>query len=126
MSGRRGGTDVTILKIVPPGTYVTREDVENGMVLVELDSSSLKDQLQEEEMELAGNQEDLTAAREAYDIQVIQNESDVAAARLRVRFAMMDLEKYMGKELAQQLTENITEGDDLSNQVAPFFTAGQR
>ena len=118
---RRGGTDVTILSIVPPGTYVTQEDVDNGMVLVELDSSSLKDQLQEEEMELAGNQEDLTAAREAYDIQVIQNESDVAAARLTVRFALMDLEKYMGKVLARQLTENITEVDNLSEHVVPLL-----
>jgi HlyD family secretion protein len=118
---RRGGTDVTILNIVPPGTYVTQEDVDNGMVLVELDSSSLKDQLQEEEMELAGNQEDLTASKEAYDIQVIQNESDVAVARLRQRFALMDLEKYLGKELAAQLTENIKEVDNLSEHVAPFL-----
>ena len=118
---RRGGTDVTILSIVPPGTYVTQEDVDNGMVLVELDSSSLKDQLQEEEMQLAGNQEDYTAAKESYDIQVIQNESDVASARLRQRFALMDLEKYLGKELARQLTENVTAADDLSAHVAPFL-----
>lgn len=118
---RRGGTDVTILSIVPPGTYVTQKDVDNKMILVELDSSSLKDQLQEEEMELAGNQEDLTAAQEAYDIQVIQNESDVATARLKVRFALMDLEKYLGKPLAVQLTQNITEADNLSEHVTPFL-----
>lgn len=118
---RGRGVEVTILDIVPPGTYVTQADVDAGMVLVELDSSSLQDQLQEEEMELAGDQENFTAAKEAYDIQIIQNESDVAAARLRVRFALMDLEKYLGRKLALQLTENIGQTDDLSSHVAPFL-----
>lgn len=118
---RRGGESVTILSIVPPGTYVTQEDVDNEMVLVELDSSSLKDLLQEEGMELAGDKENYTAAKEAYDIQVIQNESDVAAARLRVRFALMDLEKYLGKELAEQLTNNIVAAEDLSKHVVPYL-----
>jgi multidrug resistance efflux pump len=118
---RGRGVEVTILDIVPPGTYVTQADVDAGMVLVELDSSSLQDQLQEEEMELAGDQENFTAAKEAYDIQIIQNESDVAAARLRVRFALMDLEKYLGRKLALQLTENIGQTEDLSTHVAPFL-----
>lgn len=118
---RRGGTDLTILSIVPPGTYVTQEDVNKGMVLVELDSSALEDQLQEDEMELASDQENYTAAKESYDIQVIQNESDVAQARLRVRFALLDLEKYLGKELARQMTENISTADNLTDHVAPFI-----
>ena len=118
---RGRGIEVTILDIVPPGTYVTQEDVDAGMVLVELDSSSLQDQLQEEEMELAGDQENFTAAKEAYDIQIIQNESDVAAAQLRVRFALMDLEKYLGRQLSMQLTENIGQTEDLSEHVAPFL-----
>lgn len=118
---RRGGVDVTILKIVPPGTYITQEDVDAGMVLVELDSSSLKDQLQQEEMELAGDQETFTASEEAYDIRVIQNESDVATAQLEVRFALMDMEKYLGKELALRMTDNIGRADDLPKHVAPFL-----
>ncbi len=118
---RRGSVDITILDIVPPGTYITQADVDAGMVLVELDSSSLKDELQEREMELAADQENFTAAKEAYDIQVIQNESDVARSRLRVRFALMDLEKYLGNELALQLTENVGHAEDLSMHVAPFL-----
>ncbi len=118
---RRRGGEVTILDIVPPGTYVTQKDVDAGMVLVELDSSSLKDKLQEEEMELAGDQENYTATKEAYDIRVIQNESDVATARLRVRFALMDIEKYLGKELAQRMTADIGRADDLTEHVAPFL-----
>ncbi|MHC5089204.1 MAG: HlyD family efflux transporter periplasmic adaptor subunit [Planctomycetota bacterium] len=119
---RRGGVDVTILNIVTPGTYITQEDVDAGMVLVELDSSSLKDQLQQEEMELAGDQETFSASKEAYDIQVIQNESDVSTARLKVRFALMDMEKYLGKELALRMTETIGQTDDLTEHVAPFLS----
>ncbi|WP_169853195.1 efflux RND transporter periplasmic adaptor subunit [Anaerohalosphaera lusitana] len=117
----RGISDIAILDIVPPGTYVTQEDVDNGMVLVELDSSSLEDRLQEEEMELAGDQENYTAAKEAYDIQVIQNESDSSNARLTVRFALLDLEKYLGKQLAAQLTKNVDEAESLTGHVSPFL-----
>lgn len=118
---RRGGTDLTILSIVPPGTYITQEDVDKGMILIELDSSALEDQLQEDEMELASDQENYTAAKEAYDIQTIQNESDVATARLRVRFALLDLEKYLGRQLAGQMTANISAADNLTEHVAPFL-----
>ena len=41
----RRGAEVTILKIVPGGTYVTQEDLNNGMVLVELDSYKQQDQI---------------------------------------------------------------------------------
>ncbi|MDH4202117.1 MAG: HlyD family efflux transporter periplasmic adaptor subunit [Phycisphaerae bacterium] len=117
----RGGGEITILSVVPPGTYITQEDVDAGMVLVELDASTMEDQLQREEMELVSAQENYTASKEAYDIQIIQNESAVAAARLKVRFALMDLEKYLGKELAEQMTAKIGQTEDLSSHVAPFL-----
>ena len=41
----RRGAEVTILNIVAGGTYITQEDVDNGMVLVQLDASQLEDQL---------------------------------------------------------------------------------
>jgi len=118
---RRDDGDMTILKIIPSGYYVTQEDVDAGKILVELDSSTLKDRLLEEEMELTGDQQGFTASKEAYEIQVIQNESDVAAAQLKVRFALMDLEKYLGKELAEQMTAKIGLAEDLSSHVAPFL-----
>ncbi len=115
------GAQITILSIVPSGTYVTQKDVENGMVLVKLDSSSLEDQLIQEKMELAGDLEGETSAREAYDIQVIQNESDIADRRLRVRFALLDLQKYLGAALASRLTRDVNEAVDLTEYVAPFL-----
>jgi HlyD family secretion protein len=118
---RRRGSQVSIVDIVPAGTYVTQEDVNNGMVLVKLDSSALEDELVEEKMELASDRENATAAKEAYDIQVIQNESDIAQAQLEVRFAMLDLEKYLGKKLARHLTADVNEASNLTDYVAPFI-----
>jgi len=115
------GAQITILSIVPPGTYVSQKDVDDGMVMVKLDSSSLEEQLVREKMELAGDLESVTSATEAYDIQVIQNESDIADGRLRVRFALLDLQKYLGAPLALRLTKDVNNVVDLTEHVAPFL-----
>jgi HlyD family secretion protein len=118
----RRGAEVTIVSIVPPGTVVTQKDVDDGLVLVKLDSSQLEEQLIAERMELAGDRQNATSEKEAYDIQVIQNESDIAAGELRVRFALMDLQKYLGAEMAAKLTEDVNDAVNLSAHVAPFLT----
>ena len=113
--------EMTILSVVPAGTYVTQEDVDNGKILVQLDSSGLEERLIQEEMELSGDQENVTSATEARDIQVIQNESDIADAQLKVRFALLDLQKYLGAELAERLVEDINEVSNLTQHIAPFL-----
>lgn len=117
---RRGG-EVTILSIVPGGTYVTQEDVDAGMVLVKLDSSALEENLTQEEMELSSDKQSATAEKEAYDIQVIQNESSIATGKLNVRFALMDLQKYLGADLAARLVKDVNEASDLPEHVAPVL-----
>jgi len=97
----------TIISIVPEGSYITQEDVNNGKILVELDSSSLEERLREEESELASAEATLTEAQENYNIQLNQNESDITAAQLAVKFALMDLQKYMGETAAAKLVEDI-------------------
>ncbi|MCH8219260.1 MAG: hypothetical protein IH892_21095 [Planctomycetes bacterium] len=62
---RRGGGDITILSVVPAGTYITQQDVDNGMVLIELDASALEESLVSEKMELNGDHETMTSAEEA-------------------------------------------------------------
>jgi multidrug resistance efflux pump len=105
---RESGT-LTILSVVPAGTYVTQKDVDANMVLVQLDSSGFEEQLIQENMELAGDQENVTSAIEARDIQIIQNESDIAASQLKVRFALLDLQKYLGADIANRLIEDVNE-----------------
>jgi HlyD family secretion protein len=118
---RRDVSEVSILQIVPAGTYVTQEDVDNGMVLVKLDSSALEDRLVQEKMSLSSDQENTTSAKEAYDIQQIDNESDIANRELNVRFALLDLQKYMGAELAERLTLDINETSSLTERITPLI-----
>ena len=93
----------TIVNIVPEGTVITQEDVNDGKVLAELDSSQLKEQLSQREIELTSAEAAYADANESYLIQVKQNESDVTAAELKVKFALMDLQKYLGKTIAEKV-----------------------
>ncbi|HUU17369.1 MAG TPA: HlyD family efflux transporter periplasmic adaptor subunit [Sedimentisphaerales bacterium] len=118
--GRETG-DLTILNVVSAGYYVTQEDVDSNMVLVQLDASGLEERLIQEDMELSGDQESVTSATEAHDIQKIQNESDIADAQLRVRFALLDLQKYLGAELADKLVKGVNEESNLTEHISPFL-----
>lgn len=102
----------TIINIVPEGSYITPQDVNNRKVLVELDSGDLKEQLTAREIEFTSSEASYAEAKEAFDIQVKQNESDVSAAELKVKFALMDFQKYLGENLANRLIEKIDSADD--------------
>ena len=88
-----GGAAIT--EIVPEGTYISPEDVANGRVLVRLDSGDLDERLTQQRIVFATAEADYTSAIEANDIQVKQNESDITTAELAVKFALMDLKKYL-------------------------------
>jgi len=100
--------EATIISLIPEGTYITQEDVNAGKLLVELDSSSLKERLKEEEKGLASDEARLTEEQENYHIQQNQNESDITAAQLAVKFALMDLQKYLGETAAQKVVEKAS------------------
>jgi len=100
--------EATIISLIPEGTYITQEDVNAGKLLVELDSSSLKERLKEEEKGLASDEARLIEEQENYQIQQNQNESDITAAQLAVKFALMDLQKYLGETVAQKVVEKAS------------------
>jgi len=91
----------TILDIVPEGTVVTEEDIEDGKVLVRLDSSRMVEQLAQEEISLQNAETELTDAREGYQIQLNQNDTNVRKGELSLTFARMELEKYLGSRLTE-------------------------
>jgi len=98
--------EVTIISIVPEGTYISQEDVNNGKLLLELDSSVLREQLPPREIDFAGAEASYTQAKEAYDIQSKQNESDITAAELKAKFSLMDFKKYVGGTTAAKLIKD--------------------
>ena len=114
-------SEVTIISLVPEGTYITQGDVNNDKLLVELDSSSLKERLKEEEKGLASDEATLTQEQENYHIQQNQNESDITSAQLTVKFALMDFQKYLGKIVAQKVIEQVDADPNLSIDMASLL-----
>lgn len=99
--------ETKIISICDEGYRVTEEDVEKGMILVELDSSELEDRIVQKEIEFQSILARLTEAQEQYQIQLKQNESDIKASELAVKFKRMDLEKYLGSEVALDLLDRL-------------------
>ncbi len=95
----------TIVSIVPEGTVLTEEDVANGKIIMELDTSSLTEDLNQQQIAYNTATADLTDAKENLLIQKNQNESDVQQARLTVKFALMDLQKYAGQAASDMLVK---------------------
>jgi len=91
----------TILDIVPEGTVVTEENIKDGKVLVRLDSSRVGEQLVQEEISLQNAESALTDAREGYQIQLNQNDTNIRKGELSLTFARMELEKYLGSRLTE-------------------------
>jgi HlyD family secretion protein len=101
----------TIINIVPEGSIISPEDV-NNKILVELDSGDLKEQLTQRQIDYTSTEASFAQAKEAYDIQVKQNESDISASELKVRFALMDFQKYLGETLANKIIDTIRDVND--------------
>ncbi|MCC6490794.1 MAG: HlyD family efflux transporter periplasmic adaptor subunit [Candidatus Hydrogenedentes bacterium] len=99
--------ETKILTIVDEGYLVTPEDVANGKVLVTLDDSDLIERMTQETIEFQSAYANFTDAREQYEIQVKQNESDITAAALEVKFFLMDFRKYLGDELANRIVSQL-------------------
>lgn len=89
---------VQILWLIEEGTTV-----EKGDLLVELDSSSLQDQEAQQQISVQNAEAAFIRARENLAVTRSQAESDIAQAELNVRFAELDLRKYLEGEWPREL-----------------------
>jgi multidrug resistance efflux pump len=103
-----------IISLVPDGYLVTDDDVKNGKVLLELDSSKLREQAIQQSIAFQNAAAACAQAKEQLEIQKNQNESDVGAAELQVEVARMDLEKFLGSELTQLVLAGKVDFRDLA------------
>lgn len=103
-----------ILTLIDEGHYITPQDVADGLVLIELDSKELLDSQIAQELEYQSSLAAFTEAKERYEIQQNQNESDISQAELTVYFAKVDLEKYLGETVAMELLKrfNLLDGEE--------------
>ncbi len=98
-----GWQGVKILQIVEEGYDITEEDIEDKKLLVELDSSEFQKELTQAEITFKGTEASLTEAQQGYEIQINQSESDIYEVELEVKLAKLELEKYLGASV----TENV-------------------
>jgi multidrug resistance efflux pump len=103
-----------ILSIVEEGYLVTAQDVAEGKLLVELDSKELLDRLTEQELQYQNALARFTEAREEHGIQINQNQSDVKAAELLSKFALMDMKKFLGEEAASEISARVEQNAVIS------------
>jgi HlyD family secretion protein len=87
----------TIIMIVPEGT-----NVKEGDLVCELDSSALSDKETQQEILVEKAKAAFEQGKEDLLIQEAQNESDLEAAKLKLRLAEIDLKKFTEGDLVQQ------------------------
>lgn len=93
-------TPTKILSIIPEGYYVTEDDVKEGKVLVELDNSDIKQRIVDHEIQFQTTVAAYIEADEQRDIQKSENQTMFLDMKETALFALMDFEKYLGKQAA--------------------------
>lgn len=91
----------TILWLAEEGTHV-----EEGDLLVELDSSSLEENKVDQQIRVMNSEAAYIRAREQLEIVRNQTAADISRAELDYRFALLNLTKYVEGEFPQQLQRN--------------------
>ncbi|MCP3918764.1 MAG: HlyD family efflux transporter periplasmic adaptor subunit [bacterium] len=72
--------------------------IEVGALVAEIDVSELDERRVTQEIDVKKAEADFVKAKEQYEIQVIQNQTDIAEAELALEFAILDLDKYRAEE----------------------------
>jgi RND family efflux transporter MFP subunit len=95
----------TILSVVPEGSVITPEEVEDERVLMELDSSALRQKANQQQAAVESAAAALAQARDSYEIQKNLDDNQIKGAELKAKFALMDVEKYLGTTLTPRVLE---------------------
>jgi HlyD family secretion protein len=88
-----------ILSLIPEGYLITEEDIKDGKVLIELDSTDLKTKIETHEIDFQTTVSNYIDADENREIQKSENQTLVRDVKQVAIFALMDFEKYLGREV---------------------------
>ena len=112
------GRGLEIASIIPEGTVLTAQDVADGKIICQLNSSELKDFYNRELIDFSAARAAYLEAQQADLIQRKQNESDIARSQLAVEFGLMDLRNYLGETASARLIEQLKEDPNAQIDVA--------
>ena len=110
-----------ILEMVEEGTVITEEDVAVGKVLVRLESTKIEEDYRTHLNSYESAKASLTEAKESLDIQKSENQSSIRGALLDLTFAMTELRKLVGDELADRYAGKLLENIDTSIETDDAF-----
>lgn len=99
-------TPTKILSLIPEGYLITEDDIKEGKVLVELDNSDIKTRIQDHEIQFQSTVALYIDADEGREIQRSENQSLIRDLKENSTFALMDFEKYLGRDLAAEVLES--------------------
>lgn len=95
---------VSIQSVVKEGTTVKKGDL-----LMTLDSTQIRERLEDTTIELEKAQADVTNARDMFDIQKTTNDTNLESAEVTLALAKLDLKQYVEGIYPQQLASAQTE-----------------
>lgn len=113
-----------ILSIVDEGTWAKKGDI-----LCELDSASLEEQLDEYKVLFMEAESLWQQAQQDVEIQKTQNESNIAAAELKLRLDELDLQKYQEGDYPlqqEQLAAEIQSAEEAARRSRENFDFRKR
>ncbi|MGC8976261.1 MAG: efflux RND transporter periplasmic adaptor subunit [Candidatus Ratteibacteria bacterium] len=103
-----------ILEVVDEGTEITEEDVKKKRILMKLDSDDLETQRDQMLITVENSYSSYLNAQENLEIVKKENDSMIKEAELKVTFAKMDLEKYLGAKLSDEVIEKRNKGGNIN------------
>lgn len=103
----KSSAGVKILEIIDEGYMVTQEDVENGKVLVRLDSSQLEEEIVDHDVQFQQTEAAYAEAKQNIEIEESEALSDIKAERQKLRFALLDFQKFVGVEAANTVLKKL-------------------
>ncbi len=103
----KGRDGVKILHIVEEGYRISQADVDNGLVLVELDTAQLIDEQLNQEIAMETAEASYIERRAELEIQLNQNLTDLNDARQEMRFARLDYEKFLGGNVVREIIKQL-------------------
>ncbi|MHC4359854.1 MAG: efflux RND transporter periplasmic adaptor subunit [Planctomycetota bacterium] len=81
--------------------------------MVELDSSDIERGLIQREIAFLNSQANYSEAMELLEIQKQDNQSNLQKGQMKVRFALLDLKKYLGDAVAEKYISDINDANNL-------------
>ncbi|MFK7759478.1 MAG: efflux RND transporter periplasmic adaptor subunit [Phycisphaerales bacterium] len=91
----------SVIYVIDEGTVV-----EEGELLIELDSSTLQDRLVDQQIQVENTEADYVSASENLEVVRIQNQSNIARAKQENQFAIEDKSKYIEGEWPKTLMQS--------------------